>query len=167
MLFSICLCLRKAEGDIEAIALEDSVFQDTVLGPPLWNSFFSDVAAPAKASDGKEAVFADDLNVFKQFDRHASEQEVMDELSSCRSRVHAWGRANRVSFDAGKEHLVIIHPSDHHGEPFKLLGLMIDLNLRVHTCIDQFFSKSRLKSTTILRIRDFFNIYIYIYIHSS
>ena len=72
----------------ELFDLENSVFQGTTLGPPLRNSFFSDVAAPAKASGGKEAIFADDLNVFKQFARDTPEQEVMDELSSCRSRVH-------------------------------------------------------------------------------
>ena len=48
----------------EEFVLEDTVFQGTVLGPPLWNSFFADVAAPASATGGKEAVFADDLNVF-------------------------------------------------------------------------------------------------------
>ena len=141
----------------ELFDLEDSVFQGTVLGPPLWNSFFSDVAAPAKASGGKEAIFADDLNVFKQFDRDLPEQEVMDELSSCRSRVHTWGKANRVSFDAGKEHLVIIHPSSHHGDPFRLLGLMIDLDLRMHTSIDQLVSKIRPKSTAILRTRGYYS----------
>ena len=81
----------------------------------------------------------------------------MDDLSSCRSRVHTWGKANRVSFDAGKEHLVIIHPSKHHGEPFRLLGLMVDLDLRMHTSIDQLVSKIRPKSTAILRTRGYYS----------
>ena len=51
-------------AESEPFVLEDSVFQGTVLGPPLWNVFFSDVAIPAKALGGKEAMFADDLNVF-------------------------------------------------------------------------------------------------------
>ena len=82
----------------------------------------------------------------------------MDELSSCRSRVHAWGRANRVSFDAGKEHLVIIHPSDHHDKPFKFSGLMIDLALRMHTSLGQLVSKIRPKSTAILRSRGYYSV---------
>ena len=77
----------------------------------------------------------------------------MTELSDCRRRVHSWGVANRVSFDPAKEHLVVIHPSQSHGEPFKLLGLMIDLDLRMHTAIDQLLSKIRAKSTAILRTR--------------
>ena len=63
------------------------------------------------------------------------------------------GRTNRISFDAAKEHLVVMHPSEYHGDPFKLLGLMVDLDLRMHTAIDQLLSKIRPKSTAILRAR--------------
>ena len=57
-----------------------------------------------------------------------------------------------------KEHLVVLHPSDHHGESFKLLGLMVDLDLRMHTAIDQLLSKIRPKSTAILRTRGYYNV---------
>ena len=141
----------------EEFVLEDTVFQGTVLGPPLWNSFFADVAAPASATGGKEAVFADDLNVFHEFDRFTSVPDIMTELSDCRRRVHSWGVTNRVSFDPAKEHLVVIHPSQSHGEPFKLLGLMMDLDLRMHSAIDQLLSKIRAKSTAILRTRAYYS----------
>ena len=49
--------------------LENTVFQGTVLGPPLWNSFFADVSIPAKSTGGRESMFADDLNVFQEFGR--------------------------------------------------------------------------------------------------
>ena len=81
----------------------------------------------------------------------------MTELSDCRTRVHKWGGVNRVSFDETKEHLVVIHPSQSHGEPFKLLGLMIDLDLRMHTAIEQLLSKIRAKSTAILRTRVYYS----------
>ena len=42
----------------------DMVFQGTVLGPPLWNFYFADVANPAKYNGGKEAIFVDDLIFF-------------------------------------------------------------------------------------------------------
>ena len=71
--------------------------------------------------------------------------------------MHNWGRANRVSFDAGKEHLVVLHPREYHGDPFKLLGCTIDLDLRMHTCIDQLLSKIRSKSTAILRTRAYYD----------
>ena len=142
----------------ELFTLEDQVFQGTVLGPPLWNSFFADVALPANATGGQEAIFADDLNVFKLFDRLESVDVVENDLADCRSRVHTWGRMNRVSFDPSKEHLVVIHPSEYHGEAFKMLGLMIDLDLRMHSAIDQLLSKIRPKSTAILRTRAYYSI---------
>ena len=84
-------------------------------------------------------------------------EEVLEEFADCSSRVCRWGRRNRVSFDPGKEHLVVIHPNEYHGEPFKLLGLMVDLDLRMHTEIDQILSKIRPKSTAILRTRGYYS----------
>jgi hypothetical protein len=123
----------------------------------LWNTFFADVAAPAKESGGKESIFADDLNVFKEFDRETPLPEVVTELTDCRTRVHAWGRANRVAFDPSKEHLVVMHPSEFHGEPFRLLGCLIDLDLRMHSAVDQLLSQIRPKSTAILRTQAYYS----------
>ena len=36
----------------EDLIIDNSVFQGTVLGPPLWNSFFSDVSVPAQSIGG-------------------------------------------------------------------------------------------------------------------
>ena len=47
--------------------IANSVFQGTVLGPPLWNVFFADVAVPANSTGGRKSKFADDLNVFEEF----------------------------------------------------------------------------------------------------
>jgi len=142
----------------EIMQIENSVYQGTVLGPPLWNSFFSDVAVPASSAGGKEAMFADDLNVFHTFERHVPLTEVTDILERCRSRVHKWGTTNRVSFDASKEHLVVLHPSLNHGPSFKLLGCMVDPDLRMHSCIEQVLSKIRPKVTAILRMRGFYSV---------
>ena len=142
----------------DEFVLEDSVFQGTVLGPPLWNVFFADVSVPAAMPNANVAKFADDLNVFKKFDKATPLEEVTEELSRCRSRVHAWGRAHRVAFDASKEHLVVLHPTAHHGEPFKLLGCMMDLDLRMHTVIDQVLSRIRPKCTAILRTRGYYSV---------
>ena len=46
--------------------IANSVFQGTVLGPPLWNAFFGDVVVPAKSTGGQEELFADDLIVFSE-----------------------------------------------------------------------------------------------------
>ena len=141
----------------DEISLENSVFQGTVFGPPLWNAFFADVASAARTSGGKEAMFADDLNMFQEFARLAPLDDVMAKLTVCKENVHAWGRANRVTFDAGKEHLIVLHPSESHGETFKLLGCMVDPDLRMHSAIDQLLGKIRPKSTAILRTRAYYS----------
>ena len=91
------------------ISLADQVFQGTVLGPPLWNVFFKDVISSIIAPMTGKA-FADDLNVFRKFDRHADKDHILSELHRCQEKVHAWGQKNRVSFDPEKGAFVIMHP---------------------------------------------------------
>ena len=142
----------------DEMQLSNTVFQGTVLGPPLWNTFFADVAVPAASTGGNEAMFADDLNVFKAFDQHVPVAEVNANLEKCRARTHKWGKINRVSFDASKEFFAVLHPSEGHGPCFKLLGCMVDTDLRMQTCIEQLLAKIRPKITAILRTRGFYNI---------
>ena len=117
----------------DEFTIDNSVFQGTVLGPTLWNSFFADVSIPAKSSGGRESMFADDLNVFQEFDRLCPLPDVKATLEKCRDSVHSWGERNRVTFDATKAHLVVLHPVQHHGAAFKLLGCMVDTDLRMLT----------------------------------
>ena len=49
--------------------IHDTVFQGMVLSPPLWNLFFADMVDAAESNSGDASIFADDLNVFKRFDR--------------------------------------------------------------------------------------------------
>ena len=116
------------------------------------------MSKPASSTGGSESKFADDLNVFKEFDRQAPLEQVVGDLETCRKRTHKWGVANRVTFDAGKEHLIILHPSEHHGEMFKLLGCPMDTDLRMHSAIEQLLSKIRPKITAILRTRAYYNV---------
>ena len=59
------------------------VFQGTVLGPPLWSVFFSDVATAARRTGGLENVFADDLNVFKRFNASVPNEAVVVDMRDC------------------------------------------------------------------------------------
>ena len=102
-------------------------------------------------------MFADDLNVFQQFDRCTPLEQVQEKLEKCRRRVHDWGRMNRVSFKPSKEHMVVLHPSENHGAPSKLLGCMVDVDLRMHSAVDQLLSKIRPKITAILRTRGYYS----------
>ena len=100
-------------------------------------------------------MFADDLNVFQEFDRLAPLSDCQAQMAQCKKR-HTWPEMNRVSFDISKEHMVILHPSESHGDSFKLLGCMVDVDLRMHSAIEQVLSKIRPKVTAILRTRGYY-----------
>ena len=74
-------------------------------------------------------------------------------MDVCRSRVHKWGRINRVAFDPSKEHVVIIHPIYGSGDPFKILGCMIDCKLIMSHAADKILSQVRPKVAAILRTK--------------
>ena len=57
-------------------ALTDSVFQGTVLGPPLWNIFYKDAVTVLKTLKFLEVVFADDFNCWKPFAAGTCMQEI-------------------------------------------------------------------------------------------
>ena len=141
----------------DTFQIANNDFQSTVLGPPLWNSFFSDVSTAATCTGGKGQMFADDLNVFQTFDRKEPLKKCEEQLKCCKDQVHKWGGMNRVSFDASKEHMVVLHPTENHGQAFKLLGCMIDVDLRMHSALDQLLSKIRPKTTAILRTRAYYD----------
>jgi len=138
----------------DAFAIADSVFQGTVLGPTLWNVFFADVMFPARMYGGKESMFADDLNVFQQFQRSVSNADIKSNLADTQREVHKWGDRFRVTFDASKEHFIIIHPVDGEGDTVKLLGnLDIDTKLDMDDAISSIVSKTRPEVTTMVRTR--------------
>ena len=60
---------RVAVGGVfsEVIPLRDMVFQGTVWGPQLWNTFFADAWRATQKAGFAETVFADDLNAHKAF----------------------------------------------------------------------------------------------------
>ena len=137
--------------------IANQVFQGTILGPPLWNSFFADIANPASSSGGKPSIFADDLNVFQKFDRGVPNSECRDVMTACRSKVHQWGKINRVTSDAGKEHIIVIHPLQGEGDPFKLLGCLVDCKLVMQQAVDKMMSQIRPKVKAILLTKNFYD----------
>ena len=114
--------------------------------------------APAAASaGGSEVLFADDLSAFKKFALDVATDDVIEDLQRCRREVHRWGNRNRVVFDAGKEHLAIIHPSRGFGNSFKLLGCMIDVKLHMDEAIDLVVAQARPKIKAMLRTRGIYS----------
>ena len=74
-------------------------FQGTVLGPLLWNVYYYAVTSTSFI----ETVFADDLNCFRIFDASHSDDHIFDHLAKCQARLHEWGKANQIAFEASKE----------------------------------------------------------------
>jgi hypothetical protein len=130
--------------------------------PEIWvktNTLSSvDASASAISAGGDETLFADDLSVFQNFPRKNLPKDCTAATDKCKENVHQWGCANRVSSDAAKEHMMILHASESHGEAFKLLGCMVDEDLRMQSAIEQILNKIRPKNTAILRTRPNYNI---------
>ena len=111
----------------------------------LWNTFFRDAASVLRKNRCQEVVFADDLNVFQKFDRGVENSKSQDAMACCRSKAHQWGKVNRVTFDAGKEHIIVIHPVQGEGDPFKLLGCLVDCKLVMQQAVEKMMSQIRPK----------------------
>ena len=142
----------------ENFEIANSVFQGTVLGPPLWNAFFADVAQAASSAGGREEKFADDLSVCQVFNRGLDPEACVAGLEESRRKVHRWGRHNRVMFDAAKEHMVIIHPFHAQGDAFKLLGCLVDPKLLMKLAIEKILAQIRPKVTALLRTRAHYDV---------
>ena len=102
----------------EMFDLSDQVFQGTVLGPKLWNTFFADIRFVVQSCGLTDLLFADDLNAFQIFDRAANNDEILEGLKRCQSKCHEWGRANQVEFESTKESFCIIDRSSPFGDGF-------------------------------------------------
>ena len=76
----------------EVRKIRDQVFQGTVLGPPLWNTFFADVDDAARSSGGAEKMFADDLTVSKYFDLEVNNDVIVTDMNATRTEVHRWDK---------------------------------------------------------------------------
>jgi len=141
----------------ELIELADTVFQGTVLGPALWNVFFHDIVSSATWHGGQEAMFADDLNVFKLFDVSVSNRDVLKDMELTQKKVHRWGDINRVEMDAEKEHTMVIHPLHGEGPDFKLLGCRADVKLTMLPHIEYILQLARPKIKAMLRTRGMYD----------
>jgi len=145
-----------AGAQSEQHVLDNSVFQGTRLGPPLWNVHFQDVAL-AVPPEFKETKFADDLSCSRGYDREISNEAIYNDLKDCQTSVHAWGRRNRVIFEETKEEFVILHGVEGEGEDFRALGTWMDTSLRMETNVRKMLSKARPKVTALLRSRKYYS----------
>ena len=139
-------------------ALQNMVYQGTVLGPTLWNIFFADAAGPIRDCGFVEKVYADDLSAYRAYDQSVPNETLMGDARVCQRALHQWGRANKVTFDAGKEGLHVISRSNPEGGNFKHLGVEFDPRLLMEDEITALASKCQWKISTILRARRFYSV---------
>ena len=87
------LARRQAQVIVEGTASDpfeifNTVFQGTVLGPPLWNLFFADVVTAAESQGGDASLFADDLNIFKAFEKNVTNDILIKDREKTRSATY-------------------------------------------------------------------------------
>ena len=86
-----------------------------------------------------------------------SNEAIKLHMDTTRNDVHRWGRLNRVTFDAEKEHILVIHPVQGEGDDIKHLGCMIDVQLTMVSAIDHIVNIARPKIKAMLRTRGTYN----------
>ena len=138
--------------------IDNQLFQGTVLGPPLWNTFFKSIDTPILEKAFRGAKFADDLTAYKNFESSTPNAEILDKLRDVQIHVHSWGHKHRVTFDAAKEHFCILHRADCCGEAFKLLGTLVDPKLIMEDEVNRIRRKCRPKIKAILATRYVYSV---------
>ena len=85
-----------------------------------------------------------------------SEAEAYTELRSCQTSLHEWGRANRVRFDAGKEHFHLISRTQPSGDNFKILGVIFDPKLVMADAVESCVAAASWRIHSLIRTRRFY-----------
>ena len=137
--------------------LLNQVYQGTVWGPTLWNLFFEDSDKAIHRAGFTEVKFADDLNAYKEFASGASDEVLLGAIGACQLELHQWGKANQVSFDAGKEGKCILSRTRPVGNGFTLLGVDFDCKLIMDQAIQSLLAKCRWKLRSLLRCQRHFD----------
>ena len=70
--------------------------------------------------------------------------------------MHRWGALNRVSFDSGKEELLVLHHLEGEGENFRLLGPVFDVKLQMHSAVQKAAGKARAKLHAVLKTKRYY-----------
>ena len=141
----------------QGFGLRDMVFQGTVWGPCLWNSFIGDSAAVVWAHGFYIVIFADDINAYKAYPAVLSNDHIFHDMNECQSSLHKWGQANQVMFDASKESFSILSLRDPAGEAFKVLGITFDTALCMRDCAHECAVEAGWRQRTLLRTHRFYN----------
>ena len=83
--------------------------------------------------------------------------DVYDSLLNCQASLHAWGHANRVVFDAGKDETMLISTTNLAGGPVKLFGVEFDNKLVMSIAAHKCCTFAALKTRALLRAQRFYS----------
>ena len=72
----------------DEFTLNNSVYQGTTWGPPLWNHYYADAKHAIHDANFIESIFADDLNAFRGFKTTISDDQIRKELKECQRLLH-------------------------------------------------------------------------------
>ena len=142
----------------DRMSLRNMVFQGTVWGPTLWNAFFGDCVCAIAVCGFEVVIYADDCNAYRCFPWSMSNGAIMEELREAQRSLHKWGKANRVTFDAGKEEFMIISTVDPVGGPAKILGIEFDNRLVMGGATHKCATKAAWKCKSLLRVHRFYSL---------
>ena len=78
----------------------------------------------------------------KTFPQATTQSEILDELKKFQKRAHQWGKLNRATFEQTKESFLTISYTTATGEPFRLLGPIIDPQLKMNVAIEAIRNKA-------------------------
>ena len=134
-----------------AMLLKDMVFQGTVWGPVLWNVFYKDAQKAVRDAGIWEAVYADDLNAYKDFPAGLRNEDVLAEGKTCQEKLHNWGKANQVSFDPKKESFHVVARTGGTGGNWEQLGVNFDTALTMEDAVRETVAEAGWKLRTLQR----------------
>ena len=84
-------------------------------------------------------------------------EDILNDLERCQTALHKWGKGNRVRFDPSKESFHILHRHYHSNTEFKILGVLFDSQLKMHSAVRELVVQAGWRLKSLLRARRYFN----------
>ena len=143
------------------------VFQGTVREPHLCNVFWGECICADNCCGFEVVIYANGCNAFRCFPRNLANDAAQIRVSKCQPSAHAWGSATRVTFDSGKEDIMIISTVDLFASLAKLPSIEFDNKFVMATTAYKRATKTTQKTNTFLRTRRCYSTTDWVMLHNS
>jgi len=81
---------------------------------------------------------------------------IKNSSKNCQQKLHTWGDANQVVFNASKESQHVLSLADPCGGDFKMLGVSFDVELSMAEAVEEIVIAASWKLRTLVRTRRFY-----------